>query len=590
MKKLNPFLSFLFILFTIQVFPQFGTEEEILKAKAFLSLDNVHPGSELKIAVKVNIEPDWHINSNKPKEEFLIPSELKIESETPFLLINTYYPEAHDIKLGFSDELISVFEAEVYIGALIKVPEELTAGEYKIIIDFGYQGCNNFTCLPPNNSYDTLTINIVDKNVIINEINKEIFNKVDLSYSDRGIVQKDDDPISNALEQSGLLLGLVLIFIGGLALNLTPCVYPLIPITIGYFGGQSEGKTSKLAVMGILYVFGMAITYSAIGVVTALSGAVFGALLQNVYVILVIVLIFIALSLSMFGLYEFKLPDSLVAKAGGAKSGLFGAFFMGLTMGIVAAPCVGPFVIGLVTFVAAKADPYLGFLLFFVLALGLGLPYFVLAVFSGKIKSLPRAGAWMDSVKHVFGLLLLGMAFYFLLPVLPKTISGYVLPVYMILAALYLLFFDKASVGKKGFTIFKYIFAFLLLAVSVYSLYPVETKSIDWKPFSEVALTNSKNENQKIILDFYADWCIPCKELDALTFSNERVIEKSKEFAVFKVDMTKSLAPEVDKLRKEFNIIGVPTVIIIDSEGNEIKRITGFVPADEFLNLLKEVK
>jgi thiol:disulfide interchange protein DsbD len=292
----------------------------------------------------------------------------------------------------------------------------------------------------------------------------------------------------------------------------------------------------------------------------------------------------------MFGLYEFKLPDSLVAKAGGAKSGMFGAFFMGLTMGIVAAPCVGPFVIGLVTFVAAKADPYLGFLLFFVLALGLGLPYFLLAIFSGKIKSLPRAGAWMDSVKSIFGLLLLGMAFYFLLPVLPKSISGYVLPIYMILAALYLIFFEKDSVGKIGFKIFKYVFAFILLAFSAYSLYPVETKSIEWTPFTEESFVQSKEENKKIILDFYADWCIPCKELDALTFSNESVLEASKEFATYKVDMTKSLAPEVEKLRKEFNIIGVPTVIIIDSEGDEVKRITGFVPAEEFLNLLKEIK
>jgi len=590
MKKLTLFLLlFYFSSFSV-IFAQFDSQTDLLKITGYLSLDNVHPGSEVKIAVKVDIEKDWHINSNRPKEDFLIPSELKIESETPFLLINTYFPEAKDIKLGFSDELLSVYEGEIVIGALIKVPDELPPGEYKLVIDFGYQACNNFTCLAPNNAYDTLVFSVVNNETIINEINKEIFNKVDLSYSDRIVSQSSEDPITKTLEQGGLLLGLVLIFLGGLALNLTPCVYPLIPITIGFFGGQSEGKTGKLAAMGALYVLGMAITYSAIGVITALSGAVFGALLQNVYVIIIIVLIFVALSLSMFGLYEFKLPDSLVAKAGGAKSGMFGAFFMGLTMGIVAAPCVGPFVIGLVTFVAAKADPYLGFLLFFVLALGLGLPYFLLAIFSGKIKSLPRAGAWMDSVKSIFGLLLLGMAFYFLLPVLPKSISGYVLPIYMILAALYLIFFEKDSVGKIGFKIFKYVFAFILLAFSAYSLYPVETKSIEWTPFTEESFVQSKEENKKIILDFYADWCIPCKELDALTFSNENVIEASKEFATYKVDMTKSLAPEVEKLRKEFNIIGVPTVIIIDSEGDEVKRITGFVRAEEFLNLLKEIK
>src|SRR5690606_25375119 len=172
--------------------------------------------------------------------------------------------------------------------------------------------------------------------------------------------------------------------------------------------------------------------------------------------------------LSMFGVYEFKVPDTLVAKAGGAKGGFYGAFFMGLTMGIVAAPCIGPFVIGLVTYVAAKGDPYFGFLMFFVLALGLGLPYLFLAIFSGKIKSLPRAGEWMEAVKHVFGFILLGMALYFLLPLLPKEISGYILPVFGILAAIILVFFDKKGNKVTAFKTFKYVFSLIIIAISVY--------------------------------------------------------------------------------------------------------------------------
>ena len=258
-----------------------------------------------------------------------------------------------------------------------------------------------------------------------NVINRDVFNNINFGDSnpaannaDAG--SADGSSLQQMLEHSGLLLSLIFVFLGGLALNLTPCVYPLIPITIGYFGGQTEGSTKKLFLMGSFFVIGMAVTYSVIGVVTALSGAVFGALLQNSIVIIFIALVFVVLSLSMFGVYEFQLPNSLVAKAGGAKSGYFGAFFMGLTMGIVAAPCIGPFVLGLVTYVAAKADPFFGFLMFFVLALGLGAPYLVLAVFSGKIKKLPRAGVWMESVKHIFGFILIGMALYFILPLLPK--------------------------------------------------------------------------------------------------------------------------------------------------------------------------
>ncbi|MDO8549348.1 MAG: cytochrome c biogenesis protein CcdA, partial [Ignavibacteria bacterium] len=264
------------------------------------------------------------------------------------------------------------------------------------------------------------------------------------------------------------------------------------------------------------------------------------------------------------------------------------AFFMGLTMGIVAAPCIGPFVIGLVTYVAAKADPFYGFLLFFVLAVGLGFPYLFLAVFSGKIKNLPRAGEWMDAVKHIFGFILIGMALYFLLPLLPDSINGYVLPVYMVFVALWLLFVEKLANSVKGFRIFKIVFSIVILAVAVYTLIPEEKNSVDWKPYTEGVIPEEINASG-VIIDFYADWCIPCKELDAFTFSDPKVIEESKNFYTFKADMTKSLSDEVEALRNKYKIIGVPTVLILDSDGNEVKRITGFVNADEFYEMIRNV-
>jgi thiol:disulfide interchange protein DsbD len=291
----------------------------------------------------------------------------------------------------------------------------------------------------------------------------------------------------------------------------------------------------------------------------------------------------------MFGVYEFKLPDALVAKAGGAKGGMFGAFFMGLTMGIVAAPCIGPFVLGLVTYVATKGDPYFGFLMFFVLALGLGLPYLFLAIFSGKIKNLPRAGEWMEAVKHVFGFILVGMALYYLLPLLPKTISGYVLQVFMLITAVYLLFMEKYARNVKGFKIFKIVFSVLLIVVAVYTLIPSEKSSINWQPYNENVLTANVSGKKGTIIDFYADWCIPCKELDAKTFSNQNVIDEARNFTTLKADMTKSLSPEVDALRNKYNIVGVPTVLILNSKGVEVKRITGYVTPEEFHNILKEV-
>lgn len=594
---MNKYFNLLLIIFLVclqeLLLAQFGPED-LISINSFSSFDKVPAGGQFKIAVKLNIKDTWHINSDKPKEDYLIPSQVTIQFPEGFKLEKTVYPAAKEIKLSFSETPLSAWQGEVLIGSLLSVDKSVAEGSYKLIINFDYQACNDMTCLPPSSATDTLIVEIVSSKSISNEINLDEFKKIDLSYADFSSMttetSESDNSISNMLENNGLFLGLLFVFIGGLALNLTPCVYPLIPITIGYFGGQSEGKTIRLFGMGLLFVVGMAVTYSVIGVVTALSGAVFGSLLQNPIVIIIIALIFLILSLSMFGLYEFQLPNSWVAKAGGAKGGFYGAFFMGLTMGIVAAPCIGPFVLGLVTYVAAKADPYLGFLMFFVLALGLGFPYLLLAIFSGKLKKLPRAGEWMDGVKHIFGFILIGMALYFIIPLLPKSISGYVLPVFMIITAFYLLVFDKLGNGVKGFKNFKIVFSLILIALAAYNLVPsANTNSIDWQEYSESNLSSSIGQTP-VIIDFYADWCIPCKELDAITFSDDKVIAESRQFLALKADMTKSLSPEVESLRNKFKIVGVPTVLILDSKGNEINRITGFVNPEEFIDIIKRVQ
>ena len=592
--KIKSFMMILFKLCAIVLlitfnasFAQMGMPKDLVKIETFQSFDKVYPGSEFKLALEVKVEEGWHINSYKPYDEYLIPTSLTIVENPNFKLKKVAYPEPHDFKLSFSESPLSVWEGTVYKGALIEVDSNLTPGIYPLVVELEYQACNDISCQAPTAVTDTINIEVADKSTPVNSINEKIFKEIDISLTQTSATKDDSDPISNALESNGLIIGLFFVFLGGLALNLTPCVYPLIPITVGYFGGQSEGSTTKLFFMGILFILGLAVTYSAIGVVTSLTGAVFGALLQNPIVILSVVAILLILSLSMFGVYEFKLPDTLVNKAGGARGGYYGAFFMGLTMGIVAAPCIGPFVLGLVTYVATKQDPFFGFLLFFVLAVGLGTPYLFLAIFSGKIKSLPRAGEWMDAVKHIFGFILVGMALYFLLPLLPDAIRGYVLPVFMIGTSVYLLFIEKLANSVKGFRIFKIVFSVLILAVGIYALLPSETKSVEWKPFTQEAL--AEIDGRGVIIDFYADWCIPCKELDAMTFSDPKVIELSKEFETYKADMTESLADEVEALRERYNIIGVPTVLILDSTGEEKEPITGFVNAEEFYKIISEI-
>ncbi|MCX6174209.1 MAG: protein-disulfide reductase DsbD [Ignavibacteriales bacterium] len=576
----------------------------------------VKAGTELKVVLNASIQNGWHINSNKPNDEFLIPTTIKSGNKS-FPVSNIDYPQPLERKLAFSEKPVSVFENEIKVGLIFKIDKSTASGKYNISIQFGYQGCNDQTCMPPTDAVAELNIEVVgnpgnvkgetsnvksekleDKQeaqnlqTIKTPINQTLTNGTADKVTQTNSVEEkaeNQNSIASTLEKSGLFLSLIFVFLAGLALNLTPCVYPLIPITIGYFGGQAEGKTSRLFLLGILYVLGMALTYSVVGVVTSLSGAVFGTLLQNPIVIIVLGLIFIALALSQFGVYEFKLPDSWVMKAGGAKGGAFGAFFMGLTMGIVAAPCIGPFLLGLVTYVAAKGDPFYGFIMFFVMAMGLGTPYLILALFSGKIKSLPRAGMWMEGVKHIFGFLLLGMAIYFVNPLLTKNISGYTLPIFGLITAIILLFLDKTANNVKGFRIFKTVFSLLVIVVSVYALIPSKTISPEWQKFSEIKYESSLKNNERMVIDFYADWCIPCKELDAVTFSDSKVIKELERFSKYKVDMTKT-TDENDSLRKKFKVVGMPTVLIIDAKGSEVKRLSGFVNAEEFLKIISPVE
>ncbi|MBW7842165.1 MAG: protein-disulfide reductase DsbD [Ignavibacteriales bacterium] len=575
----------------------FAQGSDVVKIAVKESSVKVSQGDEFKTTLEITIDQTWHINSQKPNDDFLIPSEITAKGNG-VKLIKVIYPEAHNIKLAFSEELVSVYEGTASAKLTFRVDKNAPVGKQKVLVTLDYQACNDMTCMPPNDVAAEFEIEVAENQskdtsqvaVTSDTDVKDLESDFEqLKKNSQQSQSSDENSIASTLEGSGIFLSLIFVFLAGLALNLTPCVYPLIPITIGYFGGQAEGKTSRLVLLGLLYMLGMALTYSVVGVITSLSGAVFGSLLQNPFVIIVIVLLFVALALSQFGVYEFKLPDSLVAKAGGAKGGTFGAFFMGLTMGIVAAPCIGPFVLGLVTYVAAKGDPLYGFLMFFVLALGLGLPYLFLAIFSGKIKSLPRAGIWMEGVKHIFGFILIGMALYFLDPILPKVVQGYVLPVFGIIAALILLFIDKTANDAKGFRTFKTVFSVVVLALSIYVLIPSEKLEPEWKQFSIHGYQSSLNNNERMVIDFYADWCIPCKELDAITFSDKRVIEKFDRFTVYKVDMTKNNETN-EQLRKKFNVIGMPTVLIIDAKGNETKRITGFVNADEFLRYVSDVE
>ena len=268
--------------------------------------------------------------------------------------------------------------------------------------------------------------------------------------SPAGLAEIDPEPqTSNTLKGWAIVWTLLGIFVGGIALNLTPCVYPLIPITVSYFGGRSG--QGKLFVHGACYIGGLAVSNSILGVTAALTGGLMGAMLQNPFVLSGVAAILLLFATSLFGIWELRLPHRMTQAASKSYSGYFGTLFMGITLGVVAAPCIGPFVLGLLTWVAGMGNPWLGFLIFFTLSLGLGLPLFFLAVFSSKIDKLPRSGEWMDWIHKLMGWVLVGMAVYFIRPILPHTAGVLMLAAAALAAGLHLGWIDRTRADFRFF-------------------------------------------------------------------------------------------------------------------------------------------
>jgi thiol:disulfide interchange protein DsbD len=323
--------------------------------------------------------------------------------------------------------------------------------------------------------------------------------------------------------------------------------------------------------------------YSALGVVAALSGRLFGVALQSPWVLGVVALVLVLLAFSMFGYYDIQMPTALMQKAG-ARKGVAGAYAMGLLVGVVAAPCVGPVVLGLLAFVAATQDALLGFLFFFVLSLGLGLPFLVLAAFSGRIATLPRAGAWMEGVKKIFGWVLLAMAAYFLRTALPGVLGAWLLPAVLVIGAVAMLALHKTlRLGVRTAV------ALLFLAVAGYFA-PIGRTDADGPPWAAYDPAKIAAAGRPAVVDFSASWCLPCLELDKKTFSDSRVREGLARRGVYKADMTKAASPETVALADKFGILGVPTVIFLDASGKERTelRLVGFEGPDEFLKRLEK--
>jgi thiol:disulfide interchange protein DsbD len=542
-------------------------------------------GDAVEGTVSAKVAEGWHINSATPTEEFAIPTTLALENASD---VQVKYPQ-HVLK---AFEFTGGKELAVYDGTVaIPFTAKLNAGATSLRAKLHYQACSNTVCLPPKDAFADIDVSKVAAAPAASAATPVASTTfTPLTAAPKGAKAKPalfSSDVSDTFVRRGLPLTLLAIFVLGLALNLTPCVYPLIPITIGYFSNQSGARASRRVALSSLYVLGIAITYSALGVFSALSGKLFGAWLQHPAVLIFFAALMLVMASSMFGLFEIRVPQFISNRSGG-QSGLLGALTMGLLIGIVAAPCVGPFVISLIALVSSLQSPFLGFLMFFVLALGLGVPYLLLGIFSSGMSALPRAGEWMLHVKKAMGFILIAMAFYFLRPLIGDTVFKYGAAASLLIGA-GLLFFSRT----QGARVLRLAIAMLLLVSGVaFALPKKHATEVRWDKYDAKALAAARAANKPVVIDFYADWCLPCKELDEKTFTNPAVAAELNRFVRVKADLTAPDDATTKQLTKEYAILGVPTLVFVDANGREIPglRITGFEPPEKFLARLRQAR
>ncbi len=548
-----------------------------------LSLDRpLEAGRTSTLEVTLRILHGWHINSNHPLSQDFIPTRVAVTAPAGVKAGAAAYPTPEIVTLGFSTgEQFSVFTGNARIRVpLTPAPGFQAQASEPGAVKIDYQACNNDQCLRPASI--SRTIDFARLTAAGAEPEKPA---IEDQTAESG---PGASALANVFGSHGYFLGFLLVLLGGLALNLTPCVYPLIGVTVAYFGNQS-GTHRKVAMLAAVYVLGIALMFSSVGVAVALSGGLFGAALQNVYVLTAIAAVMVLLALSSFGVFVMQAPQWMMRWAAVSRPGFLGALLMGFGMGVVAAPCIGPIVLGLLLMVERSGSPLFGFALFFTLAVGLGLPYIGLAMAAGSIRRLPRSGEWLRWSELLFGFVLIGLALYFLEPVVPGHIINRILPFYAAGAGIYLGFITSAGRSWRPFLVFRIGVGMVAIASIVYFAVSRGPRiALHFDSFGEGALASARADGKPVVVDFSADWCIPCREMEQTTFVDPAVVRAASSFIRLRADLTAENL-ENEELIHHFGVKGVPTTLFIDSAGHIRKREVGYVGPRQFLEDLRTV-
>ena len=470
----------------------------------------------------------------------------------------------------------------------VQIPVALTRVGDAASLTLSYQGCTEGLCYPPT-----------DKRIAVEPLAAPARAEAPGSQQDR---------LAAALGSQGFWISVAAFFALGLGLAFTPCVFPMYPILTGIIAGAGHRLSTRRAfLLSFVYVQGMAVTYTLLGLVVASAGLQFQAALQHPYVLIGLSVMFVLLALSMFGLYTLQLPSSLQTRLSGFSNrqqggSVAGVAIMGMISGLVCSPCTTAPLSGALIYVAQSGDLWLGGAALYALSLGMGLPLLLLGTSGGKL--LPRAGAWMDMIKQLFGFALLAVPILLLSRLLSDLVATLLWLGWGLVLCGYLYHHNQHrahSLGKSlgGFVLLLVMMTLVVVGKDLLLPEPGVKAStgiqapqfIRIKTLDDLKTRLEAARGKPVLLDLYADWCVACKEFEHKTFSDPEVQSRFADMVLLQADVTANDDADV-ALLNGLNVLGLPTLIFFDRDGNEVsgQRVTGFMGPAEFLGQLDKLR
>ncbi|AZL54678.1 protein-disulfide reductase DsbD [Aliarcobacter skirrowii] len=585
MKKIFLFLALFVYSFSLDFENRVLEPEEAFKVNFVQNEDNLV--IKLELGKDIYLYDDkLQINITKPKKVELLK---ELELPKP-VVYDDFIVHFDDLNINISYSLLK---------------SKLDSNKYEI--EFKFQGCSKAgLCYAPMSEKTIIDLNNVVVQTLEDNSNQKIEKPVLKEVLENENLSETDS-IATVLKDSSTILVLATFFGFGLLLAFTPCVFPMIPIlsSIIVKASQNESMSAKKGfLMSFVYVLAMSFAYSLAGVIAGIFGANLQASLQNPYVLVVFALIFIALAFSMFGYFEIRLPASLQTKInkttdGKEKQGMLGIAIMGFLSALIVGPCVAPPLAGALVYIGQTGDALLGGLALFVMSLGMGVPLLLIGAGAGKF--MPKPGGWMQGVTKIFGIIMLGVAIWLLERVINPSITIYLWAFLFLGTGIYLKIYTHliSELIRLVITIIGVILLVGAISGATNVLKPLEkfTSNKSFVKEDELKFIKIKNikeledailkSSKPIMLDFWATWCVSCKELDEITFKNDEVIKRLQNFTLLKVDVTQN-SDDDKAIQKRFGVVGPPALIFWDENKQEVKsaKIVGYKNPKEFLEIL----